>query len=453
MKIAVVGAGLGGLAAAYDLANAGHQVDVYEAEDIVGGLAAGFKAPEWKWSVEKYYHHWFEGDRDVLNLIEELGVSDQVLFPWPMTAAFHEGTFYPLDAPLSSLVPGMPWVDKLPLAALLSRTLRVLKYPPLTKLQAFRAGLVGFYLTLTSRWRPLESITAHEWLQSKMGKKVYQILWEPMLVSKFGQHYREVNMAWFWARVKARTPRLGTFVGGFQAFAEVLASAVRAAGAEIHLDQRVERIEPVESGELLVRSSHQNQTYDQVLVTTSPGLLGKLTPELPPEYLAGLKRLKSMGAVVLVMELKQQLSTSGVYWHNLPKEAGFPFLALVEHTNYVSPEHFNGKHIVYCGDYLDPDHEYFSLSKAELLERFTPALSKFNAHFTADWIERTWLFKTAYAQPVPPIQHSQAIPDLQTPIKGLWLASMSQVYPWDRGTNYAVEIGRRAAQLMIKPAG
>ena len=450
MKIAVVGAGLGGLAAAYDLTRAGHQVVVYEAQDVVGGLAAGFTTPEWDWSVEKYYHHWFEGDRAILDLIDEVGQGDKVLFPWPKTAAYYQGEFFPLDAPLSSLFPRFPWVDNLPLADLISRTLRVLMYPALTKLQALRAGLVGFYLTLTSNWKPLESVTAHEWLQAKMGRQVYEILWEPMLVSKFGQHYREVNMAWFWARVKARTPRLGTFEGGFQAFAEVLASKVSSAGADIQLNQRVERIEPGSDGGLYVTAGGQRESFDQVLATTSPGLLAKLTPELPAPYLAGLRALKSMGAVVLIMELSQQLSTQGVYWHNLPKEAGFPFLALVEHTNYVDSTHFNGKHIVYCGDYLDPGHEYFSLSKEELLKRFLPALNKFNPNFQPDWIERTWLYSTPYAQPVPPVNHSKSIPDLQTPIPGLWLASMSQVYPWDRGTNFAVEIGRRAARLMLQ---
>ncbi|MGD8603791.1 MAG: NAD(P)/FAD-dependent oxidoreductase, partial [Anaerolineales bacterium] len=450
MKIAVVGAGVGGLAAAYDLARAGQQVVVYEAQDVVGGLAAGFKTPEWDWSVEKYYHHWFQGDEAVLGLIDELGQSDKVLFPWPMTAAYYQGKFYPLDAPLSSLFPRFSWVDKLPLADLISRTLRVLMYPPLTKLQALRAGLVGFYLTLTSNWKPLETVTAHEWLRAKMGQRVYEILWEPMLISKFGKHYREVNMAWFWARVKARTPRLGTFEGGFQAFAEILASAVRSEGAAIRLNQPVERIEPSPEGGLMVTAAGESQHYDQVLVTTSPGLLARLTPDLPASYLAGLRALKSMGAVVLIMELNHKLSTQGVYWHNLPKEAGFPFLALVEHTNYVSSQHFNKKHIVYCGDYLDPEHEYFSLSKEELLDRFLPSLSKFNPDFKPDWIERTWMFRTAYAQPVPPVNHSESIPDLKTPIPGLWLASMSQVYPWDRGTNFAVEIGRQAAGLMLE---
>jgi protoporphyrinogen oxidase len=165
-----------------------------------------------------------------------------------------------------------------------------------------------------------------------------------------------------------------------------------------------------------------------------------------------LLALQSMGAVVLILSLKHQLSEGGVYWHNLPKSAGFPFLSLVEHTNYVDAKHFGGDHIVYIGDYLDPDHEYFSLSKDELLERFLPSLPRFNPAFSPEWVRKSWMFRTAYAQPVPPLNHSKAIPSLKTPIPGLWFASMSQVYPWDRGTNFAVAIARKAARSMLDEA-
>jgi len=84
-RIAIIGAGAGGLAAAYDLARAGQQVTVFEAENYVGGLAAGLKQPHWDWSVERYYHHWFASDRHILSLIDELGWKDQVIFPRPAT--------------------------------------------------------------------------------------------------------------------------------------------------------------------------------------------------------------------------------------------------------------------------------------------------------------------------------------------------------------------------------
>jgi protoporphyrinogen oxidase len=255
-------------------------------------------------------------------------------------------------------------------------------------------------------------------------------------------------MAWMWARIKARTTRLGTFEGGFQNFANMFAEKLREIGVEIRLRARVESIKR-EQDELMVRSDGKSESFDKVLVTTSPNLMAKLSPDLPENYLKGLLELKSMGAVVMVLALKHQLSREGYYWFNLPKEAGYPMLALVEHTNFVSKEHFGGDHIVYAGDYLEVGHEYFSMSDEQLLDRFTPALKKFNPAFERDWVKKVWVNKTNYAQPVPLVNHSRHIPAIQTPIEGLYFASMSQVYPWDRGTNFAVEIGRRAANLML----
>jgi len=221
-------------------------------------------------------------------------------------------------------------------------------------------------------------------------------------------------------------------------------------GVAVRLSTAIERISPDAQGgvELLVGGAVRR--YDQCLATTSPAQLARLAPSLPQEYLAGLLALKSMGAVVLVLSLKRQLSEEGYYWYNLPKSAGYPFLALVEHTNFVSAEHFGGDHIVYAGDYLESDHEHFRMSQEELLQRFLPALSRFNAKFTPDWVNKSWLFRTSYAQPVPLVNHSQHIPAIQTPMPGLYFASMSHIYPWDRGTNFAVEIGRRAARLMLE---
>jgi len=148
--------------------------------------------------------------------------------------------------------------------------------------------------------------------------------------------------------------------------------------------------------------------------------------------------------------MKHKLSPEGYYWYNMPKSAGFPFLALVEHTNFLPPEHYGGDHIVYCGDYLEPDHPYFQLSKEELLERFIPSLKRINPNFSPEWVRDSWLYRTAYAQPIPLVNHSKNIPAIRTPIPGLFFASMSQVYPWDRGTNFAVEIARRAAKMMTQ---
>jgi len=426
MKTAIIGAGFGGMAAAYDLVRAGHRVTVFESADYVGGLASGFKEPGWDWSVEKFYHHWFATDKHMLALIAELGWGDKVLFPRPYTVMYHNGKFYPFDSiARMALFPGLGWgINKM------------------------RFGMVGLYLRLTNNWGALEKVTADAWMRKWAGGAVYEKMWKPLLIGKFGPYYQQVSMAWMWARLKARTTRLGTFVGGFQRCADMFAERLRELGVGIRLGVSVRSIKREQAG-LSLRSEAGEESFDRALVTTSPAQMARLCPDLPQNYLDGLLGLKSMGAVVLVLALEQRLSEQGYYWFNLPKEAGYPFLALVEHTNFVPPEHFGGDYIVYVGDYLEAEHEHFRLSQDELLARFLPALARFNPRFTSDWVKKTWLFRTPYAQPVPLVGHSKNIPPIQTPIAGLYFASMSQVYPWDRGTNFAVEIGRRAAKMIM----
>jgi protoporphyrinogen oxidase len=223
---------------------------------------------------------------------------------------------------------------------------------------------------------------------------------------------------------------------------------LKSKGVQILLNTPVKSIRKDGESGLLITTAAGEQIFEQSLVTSSPSLMARMAPELPKEYLEGLLNLKSLGAVVLTLSIKQQLSKEGYYWFNLPKKAGFPFLALVEHTNYLSPDYFGGDHILYCGDYLETDHEYFQLTQEEIIQRFTPSLQRINPDFQPDWIKNAWLYRTQYAQPVPFINHSKNIPDIRTPLPGLFFASMSQVYPWDRGTNFAVEIAHRASAMM-----
>ena len=423
MKIAILGAGYGGMAAAWDLKKAGHNVTIFEAANYAGGLASGFKEPHWDWSVEKFYHHWFQSDNEMLGIIRELGLEDRVIFPRPLTVMFHKNKWYPFDSILNALrFPGLGF-----------------------GLNKIRFGFVGLFLRITKNWQALEKVTAHEWMMKYAGKQVYEQMWQPLLIGKFASYYKDVNMAWLWARMHARTTRLGTFEGGFQKFADLFADKLREKGVEIRLGVSVKSIKKDQaSGSLSV----DGESFDKVLVTTSPNLMAKLCLELPESYLKGLLELKSMGAVVMTLSLKHSLSKEGYYWFNVPKEEGYPFLALVEHTNFVSKDHFGGDHIVYAGDYLELGHEYFDMTDEQLLERFIPAFEKFNPEFKREWVKKIWVHKTNYAQPVPLVGHSKNIPAIQTPIEGLYFASMSQVYPWDRGTNFAVEIGRKAAKMM-----
>jgi len=425
-RVAIIGAGVGGLAAAYDLAKAGQQVNILEKENQPGGLAGGFKEARWEWTIEKFYHHWFQTDKAILTLIQELGLADKILFQHPKTVMYHQGDFYPFDSPMAALLfPGLSLYDKL------------------------RFGIVTIFLRYLSSWQPLEKYTAHAWMKKYYGENIYKTMFEPLLIGKFSTHYQKVNMAWFWARFKVRTSHLGTYRGGFQAFLNDFEKALISMGVDFTYNTSVKSITASKGGKLELELDHGKQVFDQVLSTLPPNVFAKITPELDRDYVQKLKTLQSIGAVALVLSLKKPLSKKGYYWFNLPKSAGFPFLALVEHTHFISSSHYNQEHLIYCGDYLENTHEYFSMTKEEMVAHFLPSLAKINPDFNPEWVNQSWLFRAPYAQPVPGVFHSERIPGIRTSVPNLYYASMSQVYPWDRGTNYAVELARQASKIMI----
>jgi protoporphyrinogen oxidase len=431
-RIAIIGGGIAGLSAAYDLTRStAHQaeVTVYEGSQQLGGLAAGFKGcPEWEWPLEHFYHHLFTNDDDIIGLTKEIGLEHLLDVHRPTTVMHIQGENHPFDSPL-----------------------RLLLFSKLSLINRLRMGVVLAYLKYHPRppWQAFDKIVADEWLARQMGKSGYEMVWRPMLQGKFGPYFDQVNLAWFWARIYKRTPRLAYYRGGFQSFVDGLAARVRAQGTTVETGVRVQGIHHMATGFRVEFADRPAAEFDKVISTVSPGLMERMAPDLPESYLGQLRKLVSIGAVVLTVALDRPLM-QGAYWVNLPKRDGFPFLALVEHTNMIDPSHYAGDHLLYLGDYLPPDHRFFDMSATELLAEFSPYLARINPAFQPSWVTGAWLHAAKYAQPVPPVGYAQMIPDIRTPLAGLYFASMSQVYPWDRGTNYAVEIGRRVAGMVLQ---
>ena len=437
MKVGIIGAGATGLAAAYDLTRAGHQVIVYERAPFLGGHASTFDVGGAR--LERGYHHWFTSDTDIVKLLEEIGLGDSVRWFDSTVGTLYDGRIYNFVTPMD-----------------------LLKFKPLSMVDRIRLGLTTLYLQHQKNWRKFESVTADEWLRKHAGRGPYQVFWGPMLKGKFGEdHYKRVTMAWVWGKINTRVKsrgksmikeKLGYPMGSFGQVFDVLTDRVREQGGEVHLSASVERI-AVEDGRVkgmnvrLSDSSEEYEKFDAVIATTPSNIFPRLVPPLPEDYAARLASVQYMAAVLIVLVLDRPLTS--VYWLNVA-DRSIPFVGVIEHTNLIGPEHYGGKHIVYLANYLTTDHPLYRMEHQELLEEYLPHLRKVNPEFDLSWIETSYHHRVDGAQPVIGTNYSQHIPSHRTPFEGVYLANTTQIYPEDRGTNYSVRMGRHVARMVME---
>lgn len=423
MKIAIIGAGFTGLAAGLKLLEKGHKIVVFEKDALPGGLAQGFKGKGWQWPLERHYHHIFASDGDIIKFAKKVGV--KIEFKRPTTSTFFQDSIYQIDNPAS-----------------------LLQFSKLDFLSRIRVGLVILFLKLNPFWNPLESLSAKNFLTKTMGKGAWRILWRPLFEKKFGRAANQVPASWFWARIKKRSSKLGYPLGGFQFLADQAAKKIAKKGGKIFYQTSILKIQ--KKGLVFeIITEGRNYLFDRVICTLPAVVFLKLTKGLPVAYQKKLSALSGLGAVNLILELSHPFLPSGIYWLNI-NEKKFPFLCIVEQTNFVARRKYNNYPLIYIGNYLSPSHRYFSETAEDLAAEYLPYLKRINADFSRAWIKKAYLFKAPFAQPWITLNYSRRLPGLATPITGLYLANIQQVYPWDRGTNYAVKLGEKVAQLVLK---
>lgn len=439
----VLGGGALGLTAALRLLERGHQVTVYEREPEPGGLAAGFQvAPPTTarqderdsnggvW-LEKFYHHLFQSDHAAIRLIEEVGLKERLEWHRPRTDTLWQGHVYRLDSPLT-----------------------LLRFKPLSPLARLRTAAALAYLRIALRTpERLEGKTAAPWIRRVMGTASYQVVWGPLLKSKFGAVADEIALPWFWGRIHDRTTVLGYVRGGFQHFYNRLAKRIRERGGTILLGTQIERIESApdepDGGVRLAFAAVANPSephtrrHDRVISTLPTRLTCRLTPQLPDTYRQRFDWGRAYGAHCLILALDRSLTDT--YWLNI-NDPGYPFMALVEHTNYLPLADYGGQHLIYLGNYRAMDDPLFQLSKDQVVADYLPHLARINPKFDPSWVTQSWMFAAPFAQPIVTTDYHAHIPPFDTPLDGLYVANMFQVYPHDRGQNYSIDLAERLVE-------
>jgi protoporphyrinogen oxidase len=429
-KIAIVGGGFTGLSAAYDLAKAGCDVTIFEADADIGGLAGTFElSPGTR--VEKFYHHWFTSDLDILNLIDELGLSHLKRYVSSNTGLYYTNSIFRLASPLD-----------------------LLKFRAIPFFDRIRTGFMALIARRINSWRELEDISAEDWLIKYGGKKAYDVMWSPLMQGKFGAEAKNVSAVWIWNKLKLRGSSrnkkggesLVYFGGSFGALSEGIRAALDKEGVTIKTSTSVKSM-VVDNGRAVgVDTSAGRYAADVVLCTAALPQFLEMTPGLPASYVDKCQQIRFLGNTCLVLRLNRSLSST--YWLNVA-DPSFPFVGIIEHTNLDSKDNYNGEHIVYLSKYLPTTEALFSMSAEDTYAYCEPFIQRIFPEFNRSWVNAFHVWKARYSQPVITKHYSQNIPDFQTPIKSLWLNTMAQIYPEDRGTNYAVRYGRKVAKEIL----
>jgi protoporphyrinogen oxidase len=424
--VAVIGAGFGGLAAAWELVQRGMRVTVCEADDEVGGLAGSFPVADTR--LEKFYHHWFTSDTHVLELVRELGTADQVLHRPTRTGMYYAHQLFRLSTPAD-----------------------LLRFTPLSLRGRLRLGLLALRARRVRDWRELEDLTAEEWLVRLGGREVYEVVWRPLLEGKFGPAAGEISAVWFWNKLKLRGGSRGRggeevlayYRGGFAALAERLSGEICRRGGRIRLESPVTGLLVHEGRVTGVHTPQGTVSADAVLATPALPIVADLVePYADPAYAASLRRIRYLANICIVLELDRSLSDT--YWLNV-NDPGFPFVGVIEHTNFEPPESYTGRRLVYLSRYLPETDELYGMDDERVVRYCLTHLQRMFPALEPEWVLAAHVWRARYAQPIVVRRYGSLIPASKTPLPGLFLSSMAQVYPEDRGTNYAIREGRRVA--------
>lgn len=435
-SVCIIGAGLTGLAAAYRLLSMGCDVTLLESTLEPGGMLSSFNMGAER--IEYIYHHAFTSDHDLVRLADELGLSE--LLEWHKTrdALYAGNRLYAFSSPAD-----------------------LLRFTAIPFRQRLRTGFSVLQAGRLRNWSDLENKTAADWLKAKSGSRAFACLWHPLLRSKFDQDADDVSAVWIWNKFKLRglsrdrrsgAEKLGYMRGGFGVLTDALAKSARQRGGRLLAGHTAMNISREQSGQgrplyrvscILDNCSTVEIMADAVIATLSSRQFASITTSLnlPEEYVRKVRLLRYKGDLCLILRLKRSLSP--YYWTTVCDD--LPFVVVVEHTNLADAGRYGG-HVVYLSRYLDVTDSLWTRSDGEIFHYFTDGLAQMYPHFNIQDVIDWRLKRTRYAQPVICRGYSRQMPGLNTPDPGIKLAGMAQIYPEDRGMNYAIRLGYEAAQ-------
>jgi len=432
MKIAILGGGITGLTAAFYLSQKGHEITVIEREEKLGGLAGGFAKSNWEWSLEKTYHHIFSNDSAILSLAKEIKFN-KFVFSTPKTASLfgekNNYRIYPVDSPKDFLL-----------------------LPELSLFSKFRAGVTLVFLKISPFLKLYEKMTSADFLRKTMGGEVWVKLWEQLFRKKYGKYAKDILASFIWARITKRTQSLGYPNGGFQTFVDRLKEKNKERGVSIFPLTTVETVNKKgDEYEIFIvgKDGIKKRFFADVIISTLPypitcEVLGGV---LDAKYVEEQNKRKYLFAVNLILKTKKSI-LKNVYWLNVGAK-DIPIMCIVQHTNFVGADKYGGEKLCYIAWYVEGESKLLKMNEKEMLSFVLPHLRAISPEMYEE-PEIVGLFKAPFAQPIFDAEFAAITRSYMTSAKNVYVANMDMTYPYDRGTNYAVQLGKDVSNLVSK---
>lgn len=433
MKIGIIGAGYSGLTMAKELIEKGQDVTIYEKQPYVGGMVDTIEIFDTR--LEKYYRHIFKSDKEAIQLIKDMGLEKELI--WPATK-------------MGYLTNKRPYLFGTPIS--------LLKFKPLNFIQKLRFGFNVIHIKLINDYKKLEKVTAEKWLKDRIGDKVYSQVWEPLLISKFGEKKDKISMAWLWGKIKLRststTPegeQLGYIKGSYQKLTDNLYKFLIDKKVNIKLETSVNEVIKQNDKYIIEYNNNgkkEKEEFDIIVSTIDYRSFEKLFNKyMNSEEKNKIEKVNYTSARTMMIVANK--SFSPFYWLNIG-DNDIPFGGIIEHTNFIDKSNYDNNHILYISNYMTEDNKLYNLSKEELLKEYMKSLTKINKEFTMKNIKDYYVFDEKYAQPIIECNYSEYIMDDKLQNEKIYLCTMPQIYPEDRGMNYAIKSGISIANKILE---